>query len=169
MKIRHATENDLGMMEKIDKDTYGVYGANREYFAKKLNSFHKGVLVVEDKDRVTGFTIIEILSKNEIPNDFCDLKLSEPINGKWMHVVVFTTSTNYSDKESDTKLLISAEKVGKSKGCIESCVPLSKDHPFRNNGVFEFWETNGYKKVGKIKWVPDKKEFVECYFYKKKL
>ena len=169
MKIRHATRNDLDNMIKIDKHAYGDYGSNEEYFAKKLNSFPKGVLVVEDKGKITGFTIFEIINKNDMPEDFCDMKLSEPINGKWMHIPAFTTATNYKDKKSDSELLLTAEKIAKKEGCIEACVPLSKNHPFKDNGVFEFWEMNGYKNIGKIKWVFNSNEFIECYFYRKKL
>jgi len=169
MKIRHATENDLDRMVESDRRAYGKYGANKKYFAKKLNSFPKGILVVEDKGKVNGFTVFEIENKDDIPEDFCDMKLTEPINGKWMHVVAFTTATNYKDKKSDSKLLLAAEKVSRDLGCTESCVPLSKNHPFKENSVFEFWKMNGYKLIGEIKWMPNPNEFVECYFYKKSL
>lgn len=169
MKIRHATENDLDAMEEVDKKAYGKYGTKKEYFAKKLKSFSEGILVVEDRGKVTGFIVFEIMNKGDVPEGFCDMKLKEPIKGRWMYPFVFTTKTNYKDKMSDSELLLTAEKIATSKGCIESCVPLSKNHPFKNNGVFEFWEMNGYKNIGEIKWMPNPNEFVECYFYKKKL
>ena len=169
MKIRNATENDLDAMVELDRKSYGVYGANKEYFAKKLKSFPEGVLVVEDKGRATGFLISEILNKKDVPEDFCDMKLEEPIKGKWVHVVAFTTKTNYKDSMSDSKLLLATEEIAKNKGCIESCVPLSKNHPFKENGVFEFWEMNGYKNIGEIKWMASPSELIECYFFKKDL
>lgn len=52
MKIRQATENDLDIMVEVDKKAYGKYGADKEYFAKNLISFPKGVLVVEDKGEI---------------------------------------------------------------------------------------------------------------------
>jgi ribosomal protein S18 acetylase RimI-like enzyme len=169
MKIRRATENDLDVMVEVDKKAYGKYGSDKEYFSKKLKSFPEGILVVEGKGKITGFVVLEILNKDDVQEDFCDMKLEEPIKGKWMHLVAFTTKANYKDKESDTKLLLAAEKIAKTKGCIESCVPLSKYHPFKNNGVFEFWKMNGYKNIGEIKWMFSPNEFVECYFFKKNL
>jgi ribosomal protein S18 acetylase RimI-like enzyme len=169
MKIRHATKNDLDDMIEIDKRAYGDYGSNKEYFTKKLNSFPKGILVVENKGKITGFIIFEIMNKNDIPEDFCDMKLSESVNDKWMHIPALTTATNYKDKKSDSKLIMAAEKIAKNEGCIEAFVPLSKNHPFKGNGVFEFWEMNGYKKIGEIKWMPNSNEFIECYFYRKSL
>jgi len=169
MKIRYATKNDLDAMVEVDRKAYGEYGANKEYFVKKMTSLSKGILVVEEGKRITGFIVFEIMNKDDIPEDFCDMRLEEPINGKWMHPVAFTTRTNYKDKISDSNLLLAAEKIAKSKGCIESCVPLSKNHPFKDNGVFEFWKMNGYKNIGEIKWIPNSNEFIECYFYKKNL
>jgi hypothetical protein len=128
-----------------------------------------GVLVVEDNEKISGFMIFQIMNKNDTPENFCEINLTEPITGKWMYNIVFTTATNYKDKKSDSKLLLEAERIAKNEGCLEACVPLSKNHPFGKNGVFEFYEMNGYKKVGEIKWGPNSKEFIECYFYKKKL
>jgi hypothetical protein len=168
MIIKRATKNDISKMVKIDKKVYGKYGANKEYISKKMKSFPQGALVVKNNNKITGFIICEIIGRNEIPEDFYDMKVNEPFQGKWMHPVMFTTETNYKNKVSDSKLLITAEKIAKKFGCIESCVPLSKNHPFIKNRVFEFWKMNGYKNIGKIKWSASEYEFIECYLYKKK-
>ena len=168
-KLVEIDKNDLDKLVEIDKAAYGKYGEDKEYFVEKLASFPKGVLVVEDKGKVTGFIVFELIDKNNAPEDFSEMKLKEPLTGRWMYTVAFTTATNYGDKMSDSKLLIAAEKIAKDEGCAEACVPLSKDHPFKGNGVFEFWEINGYKRIGEIKWVPNSNESVECYFYKKSL
>lgn len=169
MKIRNATEDDLDAMVEVDKKAYGKYGADKNYFSKKLKSFSRGILVIEDKEKVAGFVVLELLNKNDVPEDFCDMKLKEPIKGKYVHIVAFTTETNYKDKTTDSKLLLAAEKIAKAKGCIESCVPLSKNHPFKDNGVFEFWRMNDYKKIGEIKWIANPNKFIECYLFKKNL
>jgi ribosomal protein S18 acetylase RimI-like enzyme len=165
--IRHATKNDLDRMMEIDKEAYDKYGASKEYFFKKMSSFPKGVLVIENKGKVTGFIVFEIMKKDDIPENFCDMKLIKSMKGKWMYNIVFTTATNYKDKASDSKLLLAAEKIAKDEGCTEACVPLSKEHPYHKNGVFEFYEMNGYKSIGEIKWTPNSIEFIECYFYRK--
>jgi ribosomal protein S18 acetylase RimI-like enzyme len=169
MRVRQATSEDLSRMVKIDRDAYGDYGASKDYFAKKLESPLGGVLVAESNGQVVGFVVFELLSKEDVPEDFCDMRLEKQISGKWMHPVCFTTTSNYKDKESDSKLLLAAEEAARKRGCVESCVPLSKDHPFKGNGAFEFWEMNGYKRIGEIKWKASPNEFIECYFYKKKL
>ena len=97
------------------------------------------------------------------------MHISKSIKGKWIYIAAFTTKTNYKDKESDSKLLLAAENVAGKLGCIESCVPLSIEHTYKNNDVFEFWKINGYKKDGKIKWRVNQDEFIECDFYRKKL
>jgi len=170
MKIRQATENDLDTMVKMDRERFGEYGAKKDYFIKKLNSPPGSIIVAyDDNGKMVGFVVFDILEKNTISDDFSDLKIKFPIKGRWVHIVAFSSRDNYMDKEFDSKLLLTAEEFAKNKGCIESCVPLTKNHPFRKNEVFEFWEMNGYKKVGEIKWMPNTNEFVECYFYKKKL
>jgi len=169
MSIRQATIIDLDRLVEIDRKAYGEYGENKQYFIKKFNIFPKGILVVENKEEITGFIVFEIMGKNAIPADFGDVKLTEPINGTWMHIIAFTTETNYKDKNSDSELLLVAEKIAKDSGCTEAYVPLSKNHPFKDNGVFEFWEMYGYERVGEIKWIPNSDEFVGCYFYKKSL
>lgn len=167
--IRQATENDLERLSEIDKQAYGEYGGNVEYFARKLMSFSKGFLVVEEDGNVTGFIILELFEKNGMPEDFQNIKLKERINGKWINIVAFTTATNYRNKEKDTVLLLAGERIAKNLGCTESCVPLTKDHPFKSNGVFEFYEMNGYKAIGEIDWVPAPHEHFECWFLRKKL
>ncbi|MDD5181634.1 MAG: hypothetical protein PHC66_00495 [Candidatus Nanoarchaeia archaeon] len=167
MKIRQATVSDLDGMVEVDRKAFGEYGSEKKYFIKKLSSFPGGVLVFEDEGKITGFFVFEILAKNDVPEDFCDIKLNEPIKGKWMHAVAFTGPTNYKDKISESKLLLAGEKIAKGLGCVESYVPLSKNHPFKKNGVFKFWELNSYKKVGEIKWKCSATEFIECFLYKK--
>ena len=169
MRIRPATENDLDRISDMDKAAYGEYGSSREYFAKKLAKFPEGTLVAEDKGKVAGVVVFDVIEKGSTPEDFGSIELSEPISGRWMYIVVFTTATNYANKKSDSQFLLAAEKVAKRFGCVEICVPLTKNHPFKGNGVFEFWESNGYRRVGEVKWEPNANESFECYFYKKKL
>ncbi len=111
----------------------------------------------------------DIYCKNDIPGDFSNMKLNKPISGKWMFTIAFTTATNYKNKEEDARLLLQAEDIAREKGCVEACVPLSKDHPFEVNGVFEFWEQNKYRKDGVINWVANSEELIECYFLRKRL
>lgn len=169
MRIRQATVKDIDRLVEIDREAYGETGGSKDYFAKKLKSFPQGVLVVEDKGKVTGVIIFEVMDKKDVLEDFRDMRLTEPIKGRWMYTVVFTTATNYKDINSDSKLLLAAEEIAKNLGCVEAGVPLSKEHPFAENGVFRFWELNGYRRVGEIKWLVTEKQFIDCYFYKKSL
>ena len=169
MKIRQADEDDINSLVEVDKKSYDDYGADRDYFSRKIKPFPQGVLVFEEDKKVTGFIVFDLLDKDNLPEDFCDMDISEPIKGKWIYIAAFTTKTNYKDKKSDSKLLLEAEKVAKSRGAEESCVPLSKEHPYKQHGVFEFWEMNNYRSVGEIKWRPSSDEFIECWFYKKEL
>ena len=169
MIIRNAKSDDIDSLVEIDRGAYGKTGATKDYFFQKLSEFPEGILAVEHNGNVTGFIVFEIYNKNDVPGDFRSMKLNEPISGKWMFTIAFTTATNYKNKKEDTKLLLQAENVAKEKGCVWACVPLSKDHPFEVNGVFEFWEQNGYKKDGTISWVANSEELVECYFLRKRL
>lgn len=169
MNIRQATKRDIDTISRIDKFAYGKYGGSTDYFAKKLSAFPEGMLVAEENGKVTGAVMFEALEKDGIPEDFGSISLLEPISGRWMYTVVFTTATNYANKKSDSQLLLAAENVAKKLGCIEACVPLTKNHPFEANGVFEFWESHGYKRIGETRWVPNANENFECWFYKKKL
>lgn len=169
MEIRIANQNDIDWMVKIDRESFGEYGAKKDYFIKKLNSPLGNMIVAYDDTKMIGFVVFEILERDEISENFCDLKMEFPIKGRWMHIVAFTPSDKYENKEFDSKLLLSAEKFAKDKGCVESYVPLTKDHPFKTNGTFEFWKNNGYENVGEIKWKAGLKEFIECFFYRKSL
>ena len=167
MKIRPATRYDIDRLVAIDRIAYGKHGANNQYFQNKFQAFPQGILVVEKNGLVTGFTVIELLNAGQTPKDFTDFKPAEPLVGVWMHIIAFTTATNYQDVKADSELVAAAEKIGKQYGAVAVGVPLSKDHPYAKNGVFDFWQSNGYKLAGEINWVasPDKK--IECYFYKK--
>jgi len=169
MKIRQATKNDFDKLVELDRKAYGDYGASKKYFAKKFEQFPQGMLVVEDGDQVTGLVFFEIIEKGKLPEDFAEMVLDNPVKGKWMHPVIFTTDTNYKDKTSDSKLLKSAEDLAKKLACQQVFVPLTKNHPYKENGVFDFWLLNGYANVGEIKWVPSKNDVFECFVYGKTL
>ncbi len=169
MAIRRANLNDIKRLVEIDREAYGETGATKEYFVQKISEFPEGVLVVEDSGKVTGFVVFEVYGKNDIPRDFCDMKIINPVSGKWMFIIAFTTATNYKNKNEDAQLLLHAENAARNNGCVEACVPLSKAHPFDVNGVFHFWQQNCYEKTGTINWVSNLNETVECYFLKKNL
>ncbi len=167
MIIRHAKLDDINLLVELDKKSYGKTGATRNYFLQKLSEFLNGILVAEHNNVVTGFVVFEICAHNDVPQNFYNIKLNRKMSGKWAFIAAFTTTTNYKNKKEDVQLLLQAENIAKEKGCGEICVPLSKRHPFEANGVFEFWEQNGYLKIGTINWVANSKELVECYFLRK--
>ena len=153
MKVWKVKRNDIPRLVELDNDAYGVHGANEKYFTEKLKKFRNGIFVCEQNKEITGFIAVYVLEEKEISNDFCELHLKEPIKGKWMHIIAFTTQTNYKDKKHDGALVAAAEKFARQKGCLASYVPLSKEHPFEKHGVFDFWKENGYRIAGKIQWV----------------
>lgn len=169
MKIRQANHNDIHQLVEIDQKAYGEYGADNRYFEEKFQSFPQGILVAEEDGKVTGFTVLEFLNEEKMPKDFTDFRPTETLKGRWIHIIAFTTSTNYGDLKADSELVKAAEKIGIDYGCISSCVPLTKNHPFQSNGVFDFWQANGYKVSGEISWVVSPDEKLECLFYKKDL
>ncbi len=160
---------DIRRLAEIDKKSYGESGATIEYFMENISRFPEGVLVVEEEGIITGFMVFEIYQPHEKPKNFPDMSIKSPFFGKWMFIIAFTTSTNYEDKKEDGKLLSSAEEIAKKRGCAEACVPLSIDHPFEKNGVFEFFEGNGYSKAGSINWNGSSPKIIECYLMRKKL
>jgi hypothetical protein len=169
MLVRQATQNDIGRLVEIDKAAYGEYGADNRYFQDKFQFFPQGILVVEEDKKITGFTVIEFLEADQIPRDFSDFNPARKLRGKWMHIIAFTTASNYLDGQSDNELVRAAEKIGAKCGCVSSCVPLTITHPFEGHGVFDFWKQNEYQKNGNISWVVSPTEKLECYFYSKDL
>lgn len=167
MKIRIAQENDISGLVSIDRRAYGKYGADEKYFRQKLSSPNTRILTVENKRKITGFAVLEILKKDEIPNDFTDLKLDKPLEDTWIHIIAFTTETNFLDFNSDSKLVTAIEDIAKNMGHFTLCIPLNIDHPFIKNNVFSFWKKNGYENVGTIKWNANSRKKIDCYFYKK--
>ncbi len=163
--IRTAKISDIARLVDIDSAAYGSYGADRGYFEEKFASDNVGILVVEEAGDVSGFCVFEILRSNQIPPDFCDLKLRKPLEDTWTHIIAFTTSTNYIDLESDGQLVRAVEEKAKIMGSDIFCVPLSVEHPFEKNDVFGFWKKNGYERAGTIKWKASSNELIECYFY----
>ena len=167
MKIRIAQKNDIPDLVSIDRRAYGKYGADEKYFIQKLSSPNTRILAVENKGKITGFAVFEILNKDEIPKDFTDLKLNKQFENSWVHIIAFTTETNFLDINSDSKLVTAIEDMAKNMGVATFCIPLNIDHPFTKNDVFSFWKKNGYENVGTIKWIASPRELINCYFYKK--
>ena len=168
MKIRQASSDDIAALVEIDRKSFGETGATKEFFLERLSLFPQGVLVSQEQGRITGFSIITLIEKDEIPLSFSSLKLDLPLRGKSMFSIAFTTQGNYLDKANDAKLLREAEYVAKRNGCVEAFVELSKDHPHASNGAYEFWEANGYKKCGTINW-EGPMGVIPCYLLRKNL
>lgn len=165
MNIRGGQLKDILQLVEIDRKAYREYGENEEYFRRKLASPNTKVLVVEANGKVTGFTVFEMMEPDQIPENFSNLELKIPIQGRWMHIIAFTTESNYMDKEADTQLLKTAEEIARNKGCVIFCVPLSVDHPYP--AAFPFFEGNGYQRIGRIKWDAGLNGKIDCYFYSK--
>lgn len=169
MEIRSATLEDTDKIVEIDRECFGEYGASKNLVIEKMKKFPGCAAIGFDNDKCIGFFIFEILEVDEKPKEFTDFILNERIKGKWLHAIMFTPRDNYKNQKTDLNLLLFAEKIARQKGCIESLVPLSKNHPFKGNGVFEFWEKNGYKKCGETRWIAGKNKYIDCWIYKKYL
>lgn len=167
--IRKVVAQDIPHLIRIDREAYDKYGADEKYFRQKFAAQNTTILVVEEPEGVSGFMVFELLGANEFPPDFKNLKLKTSLNANWIHVIAFTTKTNYKDVEADTALLRSAENSGKNLGYSLFGVPLTVEHPFEKNDVFGFWEKNGYHQVGTIDWKAGPNELLPCYLYLKAL
>lgn len=167
MNIRESQTSDIPHLVTIDRAAYCEYGANERYFQQKITSPNAKILVTESNGHVTGFVVFEVMEPNQKLDGFSDLKVTKPITEKWMHIIAFTTATNFKDVQVDSALLQAAENKAKNIGVTRFCVPLSIDHPYVKNDVFGFWETNGYRKTGTIKWIATPTETIDCYFYTK--
>ena len=53
----------------------------------------------------------------------------------------------------NTSLSLIREKISEKSGYYTFCVPLSVNHPYPR--AFQFFEINGYRKTGSIKWIAD--------------
>lgn len=169
MKIRVANLDDVDTIIEIDRERFGEYDTTKENVIKKMKEFPGCAVLGLDNDRCIGFFIFEILDKSKIPEDFTEFKMKEQINGKWLHAVMFTPRGDYKNHKADSELLLFAENIARSKGCIESVVPLNKYHPSIKNKVFEFWARNGYIKDGETAWIVNENEKVDCWIYRKVL
>ena len=165
MLMRQIKIQDIPQLVELDKKAYGQYGADEKYFRQKLNSQKTKILVIENKKQLTGFVVFEFMKENEIPKDFTDLVIDNPLKSKWVHIIAFTTQSNYENRQEDTKLLKFVEELSKKLGYFIFAVPLSINHPYLK--AYSFFEQNGYLKTGTIKWIADNKDKINCYFYLK--
>lgn len=165
MNIREAKPDDIPSLVSLDRASYGKFGADETYFQKKFIASNTHILVTEHDKKITGFVVFEVVKPGQKLKDFSDLTLDSPIRETWMHIIAFTTKSNFKDIQSDTALLQAAEQKAKNLGCTLFGVPLSIDHPYRKNDVFGFWKNNGYQKSGTIKWIAENTETIDCYFY----
>lgn len=167
MIIREGRSHDIPRLVTLDRTAYGDFGADENYFRKKFHSPSAKIIVTESDGKVTGFVVFEVMEPGQQLDGFSDLHISQPITKKWMHIIAFTTATNFKDVQADSELLRAAEKSARKLGCVMFCVPLSIDHPYVKNDVFGFWEKNGYRKSGTIQWIASPSETIDCYFYTK--
>lgn len=169
MTIRLATAKDIPKLALLERKAYGKQGYSEQFILGKQRHFPDGLIISEHENKITGYILYDSLGEHEISPDFRIVSLKEPIEGRWMHIVAFTTETNYKDFEHDANLLRTAEKSAILNGCKFAYVPLPKEHTFDKHGAHQFWERNGYRKIGSIQWLPESGKPVECYFYKKQL
>lgn len=169
MKIRKAAKQDIPKIALLEKSAYGEKGYSEQFLLDKYATFPDGVMVAENANHLTGYILYEALGKDEMSGDFRIVKLEKPISSRWMHIIAFTTETNYKDFEHDSELLHAAEKAALNNKCLDAYVPLPKQHTFDAHGAHQFWERNGYRKIGTILWLPESGNPIECLFYKKAL
>lgn len=167
MRIREPQPRDFPSLAALDRAAYGDYGEDEDYFQKKFRSHEAKIIVSETNGQISGFVVFEIMQPGQDLDGFSDLNIPKPITQNWMHIIAFTTVSNFNDFEADSMLLEAAEREARNLGCRLFCVPLSIDHPYLKNDVFGFWERNGYQKAGTIKWIASPTETIDCYFYTK--
>lgn len=165
MTIREGRPHDIPNLVSLDHAAYGAYGADKNYFLQKFHSRNAKIIVSEADGRITGFVVFEVMEPNQELEGFFDMSVTKPITEKWMHIIAFTTVSNFKDIQSDSALLQAAEDEAKRLGCTRFCVPLSIDHPYVNNDVFGFWEKNAYHNAGTITWIASPLKTIDCYFY----
>lgn len=163
MYFRDGYTSDIPKLIALDKQSYGKFGANEDYFKEKLTSPTSQVLIQEQNNSIIGFAVFEIMQHGQPIPDFKKLKIANEITEKYMHLIAFTSRSNYEDYDTDLKLLIACEEKASLLNCNTFCVPLSIKHPYPR--AFTFFEKNGYKKIGTIQWVANDSEFIDCYFY----
>lgn len=163
--IRELSPQDIPHLVALDHASYGDYGADEKYFREKMSSQNTKIIITETNGNIIGFVVFEVVEPDQELKDFSDLKISGSMTGKWMHIIAFTTISNFKDVQSDTELLRAAEREAMLLGCTLFCVPLSIDHPYAKNDVFGFWESNGYRNAGTITWDASPTEPIACYFY----
>jgi hypothetical protein len=151
----------IDSLVEIDRQHYGEYGADHEYFKRKLASENARLFVVSENDKPTGFCVMEIMNPGQPMTDFSNLSNSLP-QEKWMHIIAFTTKLDFQDKESDGVLLTAVEQAAHTFGCSVYCVPLSVDHPYPE--AYEFFHGNGYRETGTLNWVAGPNELIPCNF-----
>ncbi|GEM_PF-3810083 len=169
MTIREGRPYDIPNLVTLDRSAYRAYGADENYFLQKFHSQNAKIVVSESGGQVSGFVVFEVMEPGQQLEGFSDMIVTKPITEKWMHIIAFTTATNFKDVQADSKLLQAGENKAKTLGCTLFCVPLSIDHPYIKNEVFGFWEKNGYHNAGTITWIARPQETIDCYFYTKRL
>lgn len=164
--VRPANVHDIPQLVNVDRNSYGEYGADGDYFSSRLASPDAKVLVVEVGGTITGFAVLEMVAGGRAPDEYANLDPNTPPQNKWIQIGSFTTRSNYLDAAEDKKLVDAIEDFGKTNGCNSFGTCLSIDHPYP--AAFGFWEKNGYEKTGTIQWVGSPKEPIDCYFYLKR-
>lgn len=167
MSIREGQPHDIPRLVELDRASYKAYGANQTYFQEKFHSKNAKIIVTESNGSITGFVVFEIMEPRQQLEGFFHLNIIKPITEKWMHIIAFTTISNFADVRADSELLGAAEQAASRARSRLFCVPLSIDHPYLKNYVFGFWETNGYERIGTIKWIASPSKTIDCYFYAK--
>lgn len=169
MTFVEAQDKHIGRLVALDKKSYGAFGEDERYFREKVSSPTAKVVIMETNGELNGFCVFDVMKPNNTLENFINLNTSIPPTEQWMHISAFTTESNFRDIVSDTKLLLAAENMGINLGCGASYVPLTVQHPYKSHGVFEFFETNGYRNVGTIDWVNQKGDILPCLLYRKEL
>jgi len=150
-------ESLIEALVKIDKEHYKEFGANADYFRRKFSTENARILVVLENGQPTGFCVFEVMEPNQPLEDFSNHSTPFPVE-KWMHIIAFTTKTDFQDKDADKALLLTAEQTAYGLGCNTFCVPLTVEHPYPH--AYPFFEGNGYQKAGTLDWIAGPNEFI---------
>lgn len=167
-KIQPGKDEDIRDLVNVDTKAFGK-GIDAITLESQINIFPNGLFVVRVGNKLVGMAAFEKHKNKNFPYYCHNVKSTHKNAGELGYISIITLLEKYRGQGLGSLLLKKIENTAKKEGCHTLYCPVNQNHPYKDKGIFKFWEKNGFRIFGEIKWELSKDRIRRAYVFEKRL
>ncbi|MDO4554422.1 MAG: GNAT family N-acetyltransferase [Lachnospiraceae bacterium] len=143
MRIRHAVENDIDELTRIEVVSYPLEeGASRESISKRVAVFPECFWILEEEGHIKAFINGMATDEADLTDEMYDCASMHKRDGKWQMIFSVVTAPDCRGKGYASKLMweVIADSKKKNRAgivltCKEKLLGFYEQFGFQNEGI----------------------------------